>query len=346
MADENLGRDEVEELLKSMEAGEKKKPAKAPAASDAADALAESLLQKKQAAPRQRVVAYDFKRPERVGKEQMRALQSLHEGFARNFGASMSALLRTIVEVKLISVDQLTYSEFVYSLEIPTCFNLLKPRPLEGNWILDISPTLIYPIIDRMLGGGNISDATLKRPLSEIELRLTSRITSVFFRELTTGWMNAIELDIEVERVESNPQLVQIVPPNEVVILVSFELTLGKTRGMINLCIPFNTIERIGSKLSSNSWVGYASSRSTPQSQANIARNLEGAVAELSVTLAKSSIKTSDLFGLRVGDIINTEKDVRMPLEVEVEGVVKFLASPGAFKGRTAISIQSHVEAQ
>ncbi|MCC6511174.1 MAG: flagellar motor switch protein FliM [Pirellulaceae bacterium] len=347
MSDESLGRNEVEELLKSMEAAEKKKPAAKPSAmdlgGDMAESKADALLSKK-TGPRQRVVAYDFKRPERVGKEQMRALQSLHEGFARNFGASMSALLRTIVEVKLISVDQLTYSEFVYSLEIPTCFNLLKPQPLEGNWILDISPSLLYPIIDRMLGGVATSDSTLKRPLSDIELRLTSRITSVFLRELATGWGNAVELNIEVQRVESNPQLVQIVPPNEVVILVSFELTMGKTRGMINLCIPFNTIERIGTKLSSNSWIGYASSRSSEHTQAKILENLEHAVAELVVTLAHSKIKTSDLFNLQVGDVISTEKDIRSPLEVEVEGVVKYLAAPGAFKGRTAIEIQSAVD--
>ncbi len=346
MAEESLGRNEVEELLKSMEAGEKRKTAtKSPveATMDTADAKAEALLAKKGAGPRQRVVAYDFKRPERVGKEQMRALQSLHEGFARNFGASMSALLRTIVEVKLISVDQLTYSEFVYSLEIPTCFNLLKPVPLEGNWILDISPSLLYPIIDRMLGGASSGDSTLKRPLSDIELRLTSRITTVFLRELATAWINAVELNIEVQRVESNPQLVQIVPPNEVVILVSFELTMGKTRGMINLCIPFNTIERIGSKLSSNSWIGYASSRSTNGSQQQIASNLEKATAELVVTLAHSKIRTNDLFNLQIGDVISTEKDIRTPLEVEVEGVVKFLATAGAYKGRTAIAIKDSV---
>jgi flagellar motor switch protein FliM len=347
MADEILGRNEVEELLKSMDAGDKKKagggkPGEAGEATEAAKA--DGLAGKKGAAPRQRVVAYDFKRPERVGKEQMRSLQSLHEGFARNFGASMSALLRTIVEVKLISVDQLTYSEFVYSLEIPTCFNLLKPTPLEGNWILDISPSLLYPIIDRMLGGGAGADATLKRPLSDIELRLTSRITTVFLRELAAGWSNAVELNIEVQRVESNPQLVQIVPPNEVVILVSFELTMGKTRGMINLCIPFNTIERIGNKLTSNTWTGYATSRSSASSQAQIAANLEHAVGELVVTLAHSKIKTSDLFNLQVGDVINTEKDTRTPLEVEVEGAVKFLAVPGAYKGRVAIEVRSVVQ--
>ncbi len=222
----------------------------------------------------------------------MRALQSLHEGFARNFGASLSALLRTIVEAKLISVDQLTYSEFVYSLEIPTCFNLLKPMPLEGNWILDISPSLLYPIIDRMLGGVASAESTLKRPLSEIELRLTSRITGAFLRDLTAAWANAVTLVLEVQRVESNPQLVQIVPPNEVVILVSFELTMGKTRGMVNLCIPFNTIERIGSKLTNNSWIGYASSRSSDESQEHLSSMIGESVMEVVVTLARSTLKT------------------------------------------------------
>lgn len=378
MAEEPKNRTEAEDLLRSMETAEARKAhsgtdatgtAKPTSAASELESQAESLLGKKlqaksaaqaapggeaeaksdvqvgkkAAAPRQRIVAYDFKRPERVGKEQMRALQSLHEGFARNFGASLSALLRSIVEVKLISVDQLTYSEFVYSLEIPTCFNLLKPTPLEGNWILDLSPSLLYPIIDRMLGGGSTPEAALKRPLSEIELRLTSRITNVFLRELGLAWMNAIELKTEVERVESNPQLVQIVPPNEVVILVSFELTMGKIRGMINLCIPFNTIERIGSKLSNNSWVGYASSRSSPQSQERIATRIDGAVAEIVVTLAHTKIRTADLFGLQIGDIISTEKDISSPLDVEVEGMVKFVASAGAYKGRKAFSVQGVV---
>src|SRR5262245_63448096 len=104
---------------------------------------------------RDKVSSYDFKRPERVGKEQMRSLQTMHEGFGRNFGAALSALLRTIVELKLTSVDQLTYSEFVFSLENPTCFNLINASPLEGQLILDINLSLLYPIIDRLLGGSS-----------------------------------------------------------------------------------------------------------------------------------------------------------------------------------------------
>src|SRR5215470_15732967 len=169
MADEILSQSEVESLLSAMEG--------APAAPTHGSAA--TANDPRPARHREKVVPYDFKRPERVGKDQMRALQSLHEGFGRNFSAALSALLRSIVEVKLTSVDQLTYSEFVFSLENPTCFNLLKADPLEGHLILDINPSILYPIIDRLLGGGRDSSIVTRRPLTEIELRLVSRITSL-----------------------------------------------------------------------------------------------------------------------------------------------------------------------
>jgi len=292
---------------------------------------------------REKVSPYDFKRPERVGKEQMRSLQTLHEGFGRNFGASLSGMLRSIVEMKLTSVDQLTYSEFVFSLENPTCFNVLRAEPLEGNLILDINPSILYPIIDRMLGGGKDAGPVSRRPLTEIELRLVSRITSLFLDELKHAWENVLELTLSVERVESNPQLVQIVPPNEVVVLIGFELTMQEVRGMMNLCIPFNSIERIGNKLSANSWVSYGRKTSTPESVALISRSVKGALIELEVRLAETKINTGDLIGLRVGDIITTTKDQREQLEVLVEGVPKFRAKAGACKGYKAIQIEQVV---
>lgn len=331
MPDEVLSQDEVESLLSAMD----------PAAASRAAPVQEAPV-----APRSRekVSPYDFKRPERVGKEQMRALQSLHEGFGRNFGAALSALLRTIVEVKLTSVDQLTYSEFVFSLENPTCFNLLRADPFEGNLILDINPSVLYPIIDRLLGGGKQAGAPARRPLTEIELRLVARITALVMIELRRAWENVLDLELSVERVESNPQLVQVVPPNEVVILISFELTIGDVRGMMNLCIPFNAIERFSSKLSSNSWVGYSRGSATADSIKLIADRLENAEVELVVTLAESTIRTADLIGLRVGDVITTDHDCNQSLKVAVEGVTKFLAKPGAFKGHKAIEVEDNVE--
>ncbi len=344
MSDDVLSQTEVENLLSAMETGEHETgAATAPPHSKITDSggsgvnFLHSIL-------KENVNPFDFKRPERVGKEQMRALQTLHEGFGRNFGASLSALLRSIVEVKLTSVDQLTYSEFVFSLENPTCFNLLKAEPLEGNLILDINPSVLYPVIDRLLGGGREGGSTTRRPLTEIELRLVSRITGLFLDELHHAWENVLDLKLEVVQVESNPQLVQIVPPNEVVVVISFELVLGEIRGMMNLCIPYNSIERIGGKLTANSWSTYRRPQATPESIELIGNTLRTSLVELNVQLAKTQISTGDLIGLRIGDIITTQKDVHKALLVSIEGVPKFHAKVGELKGHKAICIEQTIE--
>jgi flagellar motor switch protein FliM len=296
--------------------------------------------------PRDKVTVYDFKRPERVGKEQMRSLQTMHEGFGRNFGAALSALLRTMVEVKLTSVDQLTYSEFVFSLENPTCFNLISASPLEGQLILDINPSILFPVIDRLLGGSTTSAPPARRPLTEIELRLVSRITNLFLKEMQHAWENVLTLELSVDRVESNPQLVQIIPANEVIVLISFELTVGEMRGMMNLCIPFNSIERVSAKLTANNWVSYARKAPSVESMQRIGNRIAQAPIEVVVELAATRITTADMLELRVGDIIASEKDVHEPLLVYVEGKPKFLASPGKYKGHKAIQIKSGYMAQ
>lgn len=340
MAEDVLSQAEVENLLSAVAGGPAATRAKPTAR--AGRPVPERVAQP--AKPREKITPYDFKRPERVGKEQMRALQTLHEGFGRNFGAALSALLRSIVEVKLTSVDQLTYSEFVFSLENPTCFNLLQAEPLEGNLILDFNPSILYPIIDRLLGGGREAGPLARRPLTEIELRLVTRITTLFLEELHKAWENVLDLNLSVVRVESNPHLVQIVPPNEVVVLISFELTLTDVRGMVNLCIPYNSIERIGNKLSANNWSSYGRRQATPESVEQLSRNLTGSLTEIVVELAETTITTRELLDLRVGDIITTEKDASSMLRVAVEGVQKFKAYPGAFKGHKAISIEEVVQ--
>jgi flagellar motor switch protein FliM len=335
MGGDVLSQDEVESLLSVMSTGGDEAATAAAAAPEPPPTDSGGAPLK----PREKITTYDFKRPERVGKEQMRALQTLHEGFGRNFAAGLSAMLRSMVEVKLTSVDQLTYSEFIFSLENPTCFNLLKAEPLEGNLILDINPSILYPVIDRLLGGGREGGAVARRPLTEIELRLVSRITTLFLAELRRAWENVLDLTLEVVRVESNPQLVQIVPPNEVVVLVSFELTIGEIRGMVNLCIPYNSIERIGGKLSANSWVTYGNRDATPESIKRIGRELDASLAEVNVRLARTRVTAGEMVGLRVGDVITTDHDIHAPLLVSVEGVPKFHAKPGAFKGHKAICI-------
>jgi len=287
---------------------------------------------------RSQISVYDFKRPERVSKEQMRAFQALHEGFSREFGASLSGMLRAIVEVKLISVDQLTYSEFVFSLENPTCFNLLYSEGLEGHVILDLNPSIIFPIVDRLLGGGKTTGHDLpNRPLTEIELNLVSRIIALATQGLESVWDNICALKLRVQQVESNPQLVQIVPPNEVIVLISFEIMMGEVRGIMNLCIPFNTIEPLAGKLSSDSWSAYQKKGADPRQKLILETGVQRAAVKMVVHLAQGRLTARELMQLAVGDVIMTETDSRRGAEVLVEGCPLFQAHPGVFKGHKAI---------
>jgi flagellar motor switch protein FliM len=333
MGEDVLSQAEVECLLSAIASGGEAAAGLAAAAGPAARPAAASKGIRAQITP------YDFKRPERVGKEQMRALQTLHEGFSRNFSAGLSAMLRSVVEVKLAGVDQLTYSEFVLGRENPTCLNLLSAEPLAGRLILEINPSILYPIIDRLLGGGHEPSPQARRPLTQIERLLVRRITDLFLAELVQAWRNVIELTLEVVRVESTPQLVQIVPPNEVVVLVRFEIALGETHGMLNLCIPCKAMEGISDRLSASRWVACGQRKASEESVQQIGRVLRSSPLEIKVRLARTSISTKELIALQVGDIITTQKDIRSPMLVTVEGVPKFRAMAGSFKGHKAFQV-------
>ncbi|MDR3182769.1 MAG: flagellar motor switch protein FliM [Planctomycetaceae bacterium] len=350
MAGEVLSQNEVENLLNIMSMSSKTdaKPAAAGGPGDIGLGVRSAGSSASAGAgwhTKEKVTPYDFKRPERVGKEQMKTLQTLHEGFGRKFAAGLSAMLRSIVEVKLTSVDQLTYSEFIFSLDNPTCFNLLRAEPLEGNMILDINPVILFPMIDRLLGGGRESTAVTRRPLTEIELRLVSRVTNLFLRELKHAWDNVMELDFSVVQVESNPQLIQIVPPNEVVVLLIFEVALIEVRGVINLCIPYNSFERIAGKLTTNAWTGYSSKKqATPQTIKKISKSIRDMKVQLKVRLAEANMKMHELVNLRVGDVIATQKPADSPLLASVEGIPKYWVKPGKYKGYTAVEVTEKIE--
>ncbi len=343
MTSEVLSQLEVESLLGATGGG-RELPAADPLGKIPSDHDHEYMVPDMVPVGREEVIPYDFKRPERVGKEQIQALQMLHEGFGRNFGAALSGLLRSIVGVKLAGVDQLTYSEFLAGLESPSCFNLLKAEPLEGNLILDINPSILYPIIDRLLGGGQEPGALARRPLTEIELRLVSRITGLVLEELRHAWENVLDLKLAVLQVQSNPRLVEVVPPNEVIVVIGFELSIGELRGMMKLCIPGNSIERIGGKLSAGNWVSYGRKNVSQETIRQISQTICNSPVGVQVRLAQTRIGTGELMSLRVGDIITTQKDVHQSVIVSVEGVPKFRAKLGVFKGRKAIMIQNAIE--
>ncbi len=292
------------------------------------------------------VHAYDFKRPERVSKEQMRALEGMHEGFARNFGAFLSGFLRTIVEIRVASAEQLTYSEFIHSLPNPTNFNLLTAEPLDGQMCLEISPLIIFPIIDRLLGGSNTDLFIPQRPLTVIEQRLVGRITDRGLAALTESWSELVDVKFEIVEVESNPHLVQIVAPNEVVVVLGFEIKMGGRAGTMSLCVPFNVIEPVMGKLLSQGWLAYQRRSGVEDKTEEIARGIGATYVDVVAYVAQTTITMGELLTLHPGDILQTTKPVTDEIIMQVEGKNKFAGVIGRHKENVAIKIARLAEVE
>ncbi len=285
------------------------------------------------------VSPYDFKRPERVSKDQMRALQSIHEGFARNFGASLSGFLRAIVETRVATTEQLTYSEFIHSLPSPTCFTLLSAEPLNGQMCLEISPLIVFPIVDRLLGWTNSEIFIPQRPLTSIEDRLVGRIIERALDNLAESWADLEKITFNVTGSESNPHLVQIVAPNEVVVVLGFEIKIGARAGTMSLCIPFNVIEPVIGKLGAQSWLAYSHRPAETDNAQCVKQNLRHAGVEMRAFLAASELTVADLLSLSRGDVLRLDKLVDQDFVLQVEGKNKFAGRLGQLRGNRAIRI-------
>ena len=333
-----LDQSEVDALLAAVDTGQ---VAPAPAAAGPAEQphVFSRASAPAEARPSVEIHTYDFKRPERVSKDQMRALEALHEGFGRNFGAALSGYLRTIVEVSVANIEQLTYSEFIHSLPNPTCFNLLKAEQLDGQLCLEISPLIIYPIIDRLLGGSNADLFIPQRPLTQIEQRLVQRITDRAMHHMSEAWSNLTPVTFAVQDFESNPQLVQIVPPNETVVVIGFELKMGNRAGTMSLCIPYNVIEPIMGVLAAQNWFSYQRKGGFDDHVRKLTGNVQNAPVEIRALLAMTSMRVSDLIALNVGDVITTDKETAGDVLVQVEGKNKFFGQIGRWRGNRAIQI-------
>ncbi|HEY8665868.1 MAG TPA: flagellar motor switch protein FliM, partial [Tepidisphaeraceae bacterium] len=262
-----------------------------------------------------------------------------HEGFGRNFGAALSGYLRTIIEVSVAHIEQLTYSEFIHSLPNPTCFNLLKADQLDGQLCLEISPLIVYPVIDRLLGGSNADLFIPQRPLTQIEQRLVQRITDRATHHLSEAWSNLTPVTFSVHDFESNPQLVQIVPPNETVVVVRFDLKMGNRAGTMSLCIPYNVIEPIMGVLAAQNWFSYQRKGGQEDHVRKLTKNVQNAPVEMRAFLAQTTMRLNDLLSLQPGDIITTEKSSSADVLVQVEGKNKFLGHLGKFRGSRAIRV-------
>lgn len=286
---------------------------------------------------RRRVVPYNFRRPDRVSKEQVRSLYLLHDMFSHSLSSSLPIFLRTISEVTLVSVEQQAYVEYLYGLPDPTAIFTLSMRPLPGVAVLELNPSVAFPVIDRMLGGPGQS---LKeaRAVTEIEQKILEGFLKVVVDDLREAWRPLIELDLEIVGRETRPQLLQIVAPNEVVITIVFHVQIADARGMMSLCIPAVALESIISRFNQSS---YSRSRDVGPGQTHLLLNaLSGVGFEVAAELTGTTASMDDLMALAPGDVLRLDHRADDPVEVSVAGVVKFYGELLSRGGRSAIHIR------
>ncbi|MGI5839064.1 MAG: flagellar motor switch protein FliM [bacterium] len=285
-----------------------------------------------------RIRRYDFKRPNKFSKDQLRTLQILHENFARLLSSSFTAHLRTMVNFKIVSVDHFPYEEYMRSIPNPNMLTVFSLAPLQGNSILEIPPAVAFPIIDRLMGGPGFPP-DVARPLSEIEQVIMGRVVLRILDALQEAWKNVVDFRPKIEAVENNPMLAQIVAPNEVVVVISALVKLGECEGMISLCLPFLVLEPKLGQLNLQHWFSGVKPDNDGGGAAVLRQQVSKVAVPVSVRLSETRINIRDLLGLQVGDVIQTDAKVNQDIHIVVGKAVKFLGQLGTVGHNLAVQI-------
>ncbi|QGG48179.1 flagellar motor switch protein FliM [Heliorestis convoluta] len=287
-----------------------------------------------------KVRLYDFKRPNKFSKDQIHTLQVIYENYCRSLTTYFSAHLRTLVQISVMSVDQLTYEEFIRSIPNPTIVNIFKMTPLEGNGIMEVNPSIAFSIIDRLFGGTGQPPNKI-RGLTEIEQSVFQKTTRRMLDNFTEAWENIAQIHASLEVIETNPQFVQIVAPTEMVVLVTLDCRIGETEGMINICLPYILLEPIISKLSAHFWFSSSAKGRTQEQLDALRARLQKAEVPLTVLLGQTTLNVSELLDLQKGDVIQLDNQVSEELVIMVGQRKKYLGRPGVVGSKLGVQITS-----
>jgi len=283
------------------------------------------------------IMLYDFKRPNRVSKEQLRSVRSIHDKLARNLASQISTVLRTIIEIDLQSVDQMTYGEFLMSIPSPTSFNIFSMRPLDGDAVLELNPSIVFPMLDRLLGGdGKVYN--IDRELTDIELNLLDTILRMIMQKLRESWENILDFHPVIEAKESSANVVQIVAQNEIVIIVVLEITIGESSGMINIAYPVIFLESVLSKMSNRDII-VSESNSKKSKNKELKELVKRADIEAEVILGDTTLSLKEILDLEKGSVIRLDREVSdiVTLSVNKKDLFKAQMSVEEYKKKLEI---------
>lgn len=295
-------------------------------------------LEKEDVLHQKHITLYDFKRPNRVSKEQLRAFKSIHDKMARSLSSQISAVMRSIVEIQLHSVDQMTYGEFLMSLPSPTSFNVFSMKPLEGSGVLEINPSIAFPMIDRLLGGKG-DPYENPREFSDIELNLLDTILRQMMQNLKEAWSSVTEIFPSIDAKESSPNVVQIVAQNEIVIMVVMEIIIGHSSGMMNLCYPVIALETVLSRLATRDLM-LSDTSSKKSRNKELQALIAGTNVIVSAYVGETSITLKELLDLEVGNIVRLDRVADDSVIVTIDEREKYIATIGLQRYRKSIQIK------
>ena len=290
--------------------------------------------------PDKQVKNYDFARPSKFSKEHLRTLEIIFEHYGRLLSTNLPVYLRKNIQVEVMNSEAVTYSEFSNALSNPVLLGVVEFSPLRGDILMELSSSLGYAIVDRMLGGVGVP-LEKTRDFSEIELLIIERIMNVCVNLLREPWANVTEIHPRLQRIETNSQFAQIISPGEMIAIVTINLKVGDVEGLMNICLPFITLEPVMDKLNTEFWDSNMQIRDEETYQDVIEDLIEHAPVSVKAVLGKSLISVSDFVNLQLGDIIKIDREVEDELDIYVGNMKKFTALPGSSGANYAVRVTS-----
>ncbi len=318
---EVLSQNEIDDLLAALSAGE----------------LDVDTIQE----PKERPVKnYDFNRPAKFSKEHLRTLEIIFEHYGRLISTNLPVYLRKNVQVSVASSETVTFSEFSNALSNPVILSIINFHPLNGNIIMELSTNLGYTMVDRMLGGmGEPLEKT--RDFSEIELSIIQRILGLFTQLLREPWKNVAEITPVMSRLETNPQFAQVIAPNDMIAIVAMNMRIGEVEGLMNICLPFFTLEDIMDRLSTKYWYSNMQENRDEHYEEYIELLIRRAEVPVKAVLGKSTLSVADFMSLQVGDCIRLDSRTDGEMDIYVGNIKKFTALPGINRDAYAVRVVS-----
>lgn len=285
-----------------------------------------------------KIKVYDFRSPQKFSKDHIRTLEMIHDNFARILSNYLTGQIRKNVKVKIETVEQITYEEFIHSVQNPTIMTLFKMPPLNGTILFETNLDFSYQVLDILLGGTGERKRTGKE-ITDIDKNIMYQITDGMISNLKLAWEDIIHVEPEIESIETNPAINQTLAPNEPVALVTFSVEMGKTTTFINLCIPYISIEKLIDKLVVQYWFKNdetEDSKEVKQKMENVLKPIE---VDIEAELGRASLTVDDFLKLNSGDIIRLDNNANNPIKVLIENKEYYYAKPGLVGKNMGISI-------